>query len=149
MVFTISSKALIILLCQPLLHAFGHFCSFLRQCTSLAKLIIFCCLTSTLQSGINVVPMLINFGYFSRPYSLIKDPTAIKFWNFFHVLQIFSSLMVFLLHNFAHFVHALRLFKAQCLLFLTNFPGPMLIPCPTFIPDSRVHEGQRRYIKES
>ena len=45
---------------------------------------------------------------------------------------------VFLLHNFAHFVHALRLFKAQCLLFLTNFPGPMLIPCPTFIPDSRV-----------
>ena len=45
MVFTISYKALIILLCPPLLHAFGHFCSFLRQCTSLAKVIIFCFLT--------------------------------------------------------------------------------------------------------
>ena len=24
-------------------------------------------------------------------------------------------------------------------LFLTNFPGPMVIPCPTSIPDSRVY----------
>jgi hypothetical protein len=29
-------------------------------------------------------------------------------------------------------------FKALCLLFLSNFPGPTLIPCPTSITDSRV-----------
>ena len=46
--------------------------------------------------------------------------------------------MGFLLHKFAHFVHALRLFKALRLFFLTNFPGPTVIPCPTSIPDSRV-----------
>ena len=44
--------------------------------------------------------------------------------------------MVFLLHKFAHFVHALRLFKALRLFFLTNFPGPTVIPYS--IPDSRV-----------
>ena len=82
--------------------------------------------------------MFINFGFFSRPYSLIKGPTFIKFWNFYQGLQKFSSLMVFLLHKFAHFVHALRLFKALRLFFLTNFPGPTVIPCPTSIPDSRV-----------
>ena len=46
--------------------------------------------------------------------------------------------MVFLSHKFAHFVHALRLFKALRLFFLIKFPGPMVIPCPTSIPDSRV-----------
>ena len=35
-------------------------------------------------------------------------------------------------------MHALRLFKALRLFFLTNFPDPMVIPCPTSIPDSRV-----------
>ena len=30
------------------------------------------------------------------------------------------------------------MFKALCLFFLSNFPGPMLIPCPTSIRDSRV-----------
>ena len=47
--------------------------------------------------------------------------------------------MGFLLHKFPHFVHALRLFKALRLFFLTNFPGPTVIPCPTSIPDSRVN----------
>ena len=46
--------------------------------------------------------------------------------------------MGFLLHKFAHFVHALRLFKALRLFFLTNFPGPTVIPCPMSIPDCRV-----------
>ena len=46
--------------------------------------------------------------------------------------------MGFLLHKFAHFVHDLRLFKALRLFFLTNFPGPTVISCPTSIPDSRV-----------
>jgi hypothetical protein len=55
-------------------------------------------------------------------------------------LQKFSSLMGFLLHRFAHFVHALRLFKALHLFFLTHFPGPTVILCPTSIPDSRVTE---------
>ena len=31
-----------------------------------------------LESGINVGPMLIHFGFFSRPYILIKGPTLIK-----------------------------------------------------------------------
>ena len=44
------------------------------------------------------------------------------------------------LHKFAYFVHALRLFKALHLFFLTDFPGPMVIPCSTSIPDSRVHK---------
>ena len=55
-----------------------------------------CPLKSTLQSGINVGPTLINFGFFSRPYNLIKGPTFIKFWNFSQGLWIFSSLMGFL-----------------------------------------------------
>ena len=84
--------------------------------------------------------MFINFGYFSRPYSLIKGPMLIKFWNFYQGLQKFSSSMGFLLHKFAHFDHALRLFKALRLFFLTHFPGPTVIPCPTSIPDSRVIE---------
>ena len=92
----------------------------------------------TLQSGINVGPTFIDFGFFSRPYSIIKGPTFIKFWNFYKGLQNFSSLMGFLLHKFAHFVHALRLFKVLRLFFLTNFPGPTIISCPTSIPDSRV-----------
>ena len=87
----------------------------------------------TLQSGINVGPTFINFEFFSRPYSLIKDPTFIKFWNFYQGLQKFSSLMGFLLHKFPHFVYALRLFKALRLFFLTNFPGPTVIPCPTYV----------------
>ena len=47
--------------------------------------------------------------------------------------------MGFLLHKFAHFAHDLHLFKALRLFFLTNFPGPTVIPCPTSIPDSRVN----------
>ena len=94
---------------------------------------------NTLESGINIGPTFINFGFFSRPYSLIKGPTFIKFWNFYQGLHKFSSLMDFLLHKFEHFVHALLLFKALHLFFLTNFPGPTVIPCPTSIPDSRVN----------
>ena len=80
--------------------------------------------------------MFIDF--FFRPYSLIKGPTFIKVWNFSQGLQIFSSLMGFFWHKFGHFVHVLRLFKALRLFFLTNFPGPTVIPCPTSILDSRV-----------
>ena len=35
----------------------------------------------------------------------------------------------------------LTCFKALRLFFLTNFSGPTFIPCPTFIPDSRVVGG--------
>jgi hypothetical protein len=84
--------------------------------------------------------MFINFGIFSRPYSLIKGPTFIKLLEFLPVSLKFSCLMGFLLHKFAHFVYALQLFKALRLFFLTNFPGPTVIPCPTSIPDSRVLE---------
>ena len=37
-----------------------------------------------------------NFEFFSRPYGLIKSLTFIKFWNFFHGLQIFSPKIKFL-----------------------------------------------------
>ena len=50
----------------------------------------------SLQSGINVGPTFINLRLFSRPYSLIKCPTFIKFWNFPQDLSIYSSLMGFL-----------------------------------------------------
>ena len=68
----------------------------------------------------------------------LKALRLLNFGIFYRGLQKFSSLMGFLLHKFAHFVHALRLFKALRLFFLTNFPGPTVIPCPTSIPDSRV-----------
>ena len=61
-----------------------------------------------------------------------------------HTLKKFSSLMFFLLHKFAHFFHDLRLFKALRLFFLTNFPGPTVIPCPTSIPDSRVYRSLKQ-----
>ena len=93
----------------------------------------------SVDSGIVLGHTFINFGLFSRPYSLIKGPTFIKFWNFYQGLQNFSNLLGFLLHKFAYFVHALRLFKALRLFFLTNLPGPTVIPCPTSIPDSRVN----------
>ena len=38
---------------------------------------------STLESGIDVGPTIINLAFFSRPYNLIKGPTFIIFWNFF------------------------------------------------------------------
>ena len=41
-------------------------------------------------------PYVYWFWIFSRPYSLIKGPTFIKFWNFCHGIQIFPSLMGFL-----------------------------------------------------
>ena len=37
----------------------------------------------TLESGIDVGPTVINLAFFSSPYSLIKGPTFINFWNFF------------------------------------------------------------------
>ena len=41
--------------------------------------------SSTLASGIDVGPMFINFGTFSRPYSLIKGPTLINFLKMFRL----------------------------------------------------------------
>ena len=117
---------------------FHQKCSLMRDCSLFRRLLLPEYTVLSLDSGINVGPTFINFGFFSRPYSLIKGPTFIKFWNFYQGLQKFSSLMAFLLHKFAHFVHALRLFKALWLFFLKNFPGPTVIPCPTSILDSRV-----------
>ena len=56
-----------------------------------------------------------------------------------------------------NFLHALCLFKALLLFFSTNFPGPMFIPCPTFIPDYKVitlkhnfsHSNSRKLLKEN
>ena len=35
----------------------------------------------TIDSRINVGPMLINFGYFSHPYALIRVPMLNSFWE--------------------------------------------------------------------
>ena len=55
-------------------------------------------MASTLESGINLRLLILDF--FSRPYSLIKGPTFIKSWTFFHRLRIFTNLK----HKFSHFV---------------------------------------------
>jgi hypothetical protein len=68
---------------------------------------------ATLDSEINVAPVFINLGFFSRPYCLIKGPTFIIFWNSFTVVAV---------HLFV----------------LPKFPGPTFIPCPTSIRESRV-----------
>jgi hypothetical protein len=61
---------------------------------------------STLVSGIIVGPRLINFGFFSRPYSLSKGPTFIEVWKEFFPwpTDIFKFDVVFFQHNLAHFV---------------------------------------------
>ena len=76
----------------------------------------------TLQSGINIGPTFINFGFFSRHYGLIIGPTFIFFYISLHIL----------------FSRICQISQALCLFFLTNFPGPTFISCPTFILDSRV-----------
>ena len=63
--------------------------------------------------------MFINFVFFFRPYGLIRGPTFIRFWIFFHGLQIFSSFLC--------------LFKALRSLVLPNYPSPTFIQGPTFI----------------
>ena len=37
----------------------------------------------TLDSGIDIGPTFIIFGFFSKPYGLIKGPTFIDLWDFF------------------------------------------------------------------
>ena len=61
-----------------------------------------------------------------------SGPTFTKYYNFFHGLRIFSSFGGF----FNTSLHIL--FQALHLLLLPNFPGPMFIPCPTSVSDSRV-----------
>ena len=41
-----------------------------------------------LDSGIDLSPTFINFGFFSRPYGVIKSPMFINYWNFCQALQI-------------------------------------------------------------
>ena len=100
---------------------------------------------NTLESGINIGPTFINFGFISRPYSLIKGSTLIKFLKCFPWPTNNFLINFFIYHKFAYFrvffcqiFHALRLLKAIRLLFLSNFPGPTFILCPGSIPDSRV-----------
>ena len=92
----------------------------------------------TLQSGINVGPTFINFGFFSKPYSLIKGPTLIKFWKKSEKKYKFWLQTILFRIKIGQLFQALRLFRKLWLLFLSNFPGSMFIPFPTFIPDSRV-----------
>ena len=57
-------------------------------------------------------------------------------YGYFQVFYVYSRPYI---HYFCQIFQALRLFKALCLYFLSNFPGPTFIPCPTLIPDSRVN----------
>ena len=54
----------------------------------------------TLNSGIDVGPSFINFGFFSKPYGLIKCPTFIDLWDFFYTLQMID----FFPNKIAYFV---------------------------------------------
>ena len=71
----------------------------------------------TLDSGIDVGPIFINFGFFSRRYDgLIREYIGKGYLD------------GYLLHRTC----------VSCLFFLPNFPGPTFIPCPMFIPEARV-----------
>ena len=48
-----------------------------------------------------------------------------------------TTIWIFFIIIYQPFIHALRLFRALRLLFLSIFPGPTVIPCPTSIPDTR------------
>ena len=58
-----------------------------------------------------------------------------------------TDILKLFIHSFWLF-HALRLFKALRLSFLTSFPEPTFIPCPTSIMDSRVKKSQPLKINE-
>ena len=76
-------------------------------------------------------PISINFGLFSRACGLMKGPTFVKLWNFFHFIFFFQ-------YKFAHF------FPDPTLI-----PDPMIISCPTTIPDSSKDPKPRRLLQYS
>ena len=77
------------------------------------------------KSGVNVDPRFINFILLLQALQPYQRPQAYQILDFFHGLRIFSTF--------------LSLFKALRLFFLSKFPVPTFIPCPTSIMDSRVY----------
>ena len=73
---------------------------------------------NTLASRIDVGPTFINFGFFSRPYGLIREYLKVILMVIYYIEHVYLRPCVYL--------------------FLPNFPGPMFIPCPTSIPEARV-----------
>ena len=65
-------------------------------------------------------PYIYYFGFFSRPYSLIKGPTFIIFWNFFLRLWIFSSFMGFFFNITLHLLCASPMFTLGPLFILLD-----------------------------
>ena len=84
-----------------------------------------CCLI-TLDTGIDVGPTFIDFGFFFRPYGLIKGPMFIIFWIFFPALRMFSSFSL-KNHSSPYIYSFWQSFLALHLFFLQNFL------CSTFI----------------
>ena len=114
----------------------------------------------TPNSGKDVGPTFINFGFFSRPYFLIKGHMFNDFCNSFRAQQTFSNLINFVcifnisLHilfcRIFYFIVATHLelsfyqlrpyiysfcqfFQALHVFFLPNFLGPIYILGPMFI----------------
>ena len=83
----------------------------------------------TLESEKSLGPMFVNFGIFSRPYSLLKALLLLHF-DFFPLATDIFKLYI---HYFCQIFYALWLLEALHLIFLSNFPWP------TSIPNSRVH----------
>ena len=82
----------------------------------------------TLDSGVDVGPTFISLEFFSMPYGLIKGPTFIKFWNFFHRLQIFSSFFGFFQHKFAHFVPGHKFIQGPMIIVFDKVSRPYVYP---------------------
>ena len=78
-------------------------------------------------------------------FGLLSGPTIIKFLkNLKKNQKNDCSALIDLKINKTNY--ALSLFKALSLCFLPNSPGPMVTPCPTSIPDSRVDRKIARFI---
>ena len=76
--------------------------------------------TYSLDSGIDVGLTFINFGFFFRPYGLIRVQRG---------------------YLDGYLLHKTCLFKTLRLFFLPNFSGPTFIPCHTSIPEAGVQGG--------
>ena len=83
----------------------------------------------TLDSGVNVGPTFINFGFFFE--TLLKGPTFVKFciqiiWFFW--IQVCTFCLSFL-STFPVFT----LIQGHTLILLSNFSCPTFIHCPTYV----------------
>ena len=68
-----------------------------------------CSLSYTLASGIDVGPTFINFGFFSRPYGLIREYIKVIQMVIYYIEHVYLTPYVY---SFCQIFQALRLFPA-------------------------------------